>query len=350
MTAEFIRTTVESASIGGPMLHLEPLDSDPQADGFADRVIFQTPGWLSFIAASQKAEVVVAAVKDGQTTVGYFTGLIVERYGFRVLGSPLPGWTTSFMGFNLAEGVSRRAAHEALFPYAYRVLKCSHVEVRDRWTTADDLAGTGWTWGEATTHRIDLRPDEDALFANMTSACRRAIRKAGKSGIVVEEATDAGFADEYYDQLRDVFAKQNLVPTYPVERVRALVEHVGPTGNLLLLRARDSEGRCVATAVLPWYRRTMYFWGGASYRPDQHLRPNEALIWYALRYAREHGVTEFDFVGRGDYKTKYGTTELMVPWIRRSRSPLVAGLRNAAREGFALRQRLRGAMSHSPTG
>jgi hypothetical protein len=28
-----------------------------------------------------------------------------------------------------------------------------------------------------------------------------------------------------------------------------------------------------------------------------------------------------------------------VPWARRSRSPLVAGLRDAAKEGFALKQR-----------
>jgi CelD/BcsL family acetyltransferase involved in cellulose biosynthesis len=319
------------------MLTLEPLDEWPDLDAFADRVLFQTPAWLSFLAATQGAEPVFAAVRDGSTTVGYFTGLVVERYGFRVLGSPLPGWTTSYMGFNLADGVPRRAAHEALLGYAFQTLRCSHVEVRDRWLDEADLAGLGVAWSPASTHLIDLRPDEDALFAGMTSACRRNIRKAAKSGVVVESATDPGFADDYYAQLRDVFAKQGLVPTYPLERVRALLEHLGPTGNLLLLRARD--GRCVASAVLPWFGRTMYFWGGASYRSDQHLRPNEALIWHALRYARSQGLTEFDFVGRGSYKAKYGTTEKTVPWLRRSRSPLVAGLRNAARGGFALKQR-----------
>jgi CelD/BcsL family acetyltransferase involved in cellulose biosynthesis len=325
------------------MLHLQPLDTTrldwTQLDSFPDRVIFQTKAWLSFVAASQNAEPVVAAVHDGQTTVGYFTGLVIERYGFRVLGSPLPGWTTCYMGFNLVHGVSRRAALEALLPFAFRTLRCSHIEVRDRWLDEPDLDGLGMAWSPALTHLIDLHPDEDTLFGRMTSACRRNIRKAARSGVVVEQADDPGFADEYYDQLRDVFAKQSLVPTYRVDRVRALIEHLGPTGNLLLLRARDPDGRCIASAVFPWFRRTMYFWGGASYRPDQHLRPNEALIWHALRYARSHGVTEFDFVGRGSYKTKYGTTEKIVPWARRSRSVFVAQLRNAVREGFALRQR-----------
>jgi CelD/BcsL family acetyltransferase involved in cellulose biosynthesis len=325
------------------MLTLERLDASrhdwAELDGYADRVIFQTRPWLSFVAATQNAELVLAAVKNGQTTVGYFTGLIVERYGFRILGSPLPGWTTSYLGFNLADGVPRPAAVEALLPFAFRTLRCSHVEVRDRWLLPSELDGLGLQWSAAQTQVIDLQPDENALFARMTSACRRNIRKADKSGVVVEPASDAGFADDYYDQLRDVFAKQALVPTYPVDRVRALIDHVGPTGNLLLLRARDPDGQCIASAIFPWFRQTMYFWGGASYRPSQHLRPNEALIWYALQYAKRHGVTEFDFVGRGSYKTKYGTVETVVPWGRRSRSALVAQLRNAAKEGFALRQK-----------
>ena len=95
----------------------------------------------------------------------------------------------------------------------------------------------------------------------------------------------------------------------------------------------------IATAVLPWYHRTMYFWGGASWREHQHLRPNETLIWHAMRWGRARGVTEFDFVGGNSYKAKYGTVEVAVPWARRSRSPLVANLRDVAQQGFAFKQR-----------
>jgi CelD/BcsL family acetyltransferase involved in cellulose biosynthesis len=297
-------------------------------EAFDDRLIFHTPQWLRFVAESQRAEPVLATVHDGDTPVGHFTGLVTRRYGLRILGSPMAGWTTSYGGFNLHPSIPRRAALQALTPFAFGELGCA------------DLEGLGLRWAAAPTAVIDLSPGDDALFGAMASACRRNIRKAEKSGVVIEEVgDDPQFADEFHDQLRDVFAKQNLVPTYPVERVRSLIRHLGPAGRLLLLRAREPGGRCIATAVLPWYHRTMYFWGGASYRPDQHLRPNEALIWYALRWAARHGVTEFDFVGGNAYKKKYGTTEVPVPWARRSRSPLVAGLRDAAKEAFALRQR-----------
>nr|BFE74893.1 hypothetical protein GCM10020092_081940 [Actinoplanes digitatis] len=245
------------------------------------------------------------------------------------------------MGFNLEPSIPRRAALEALLPFAFGDLGAAHLEIRDRGLTEADLEGLGLRWAAAPTAVIDLSPAEDSLFGAMASACRRNIRKAGKSGVVIEEASgdDPAFADEFYDQLRDVFAKQGLVPTYSIERVRSLIRNLAPAGSILLLRARDAEGRCIATAVLPWYHRTMYFWGGASYREHQHLRPNEALIWHALRWAKARGVTEFDFVGGNSYKAKYGTTEVPVPWARRSRSPLVARLRDVAKEGFALKQR-----------
>ncbi|RSM72284.1 amino-acid racemase [Actinoplanes sp. ATCC 53533] len=308
---------------------------------YDDRLIFHTEEWLRFVAESQRAEPVLATVTDGTRAVGHFTGLVTKRYGLRILGSPMAGWTTSYVGFNLEPGVPRRAALAALMPFAFGDLGCAHLEIRDRGLTETDLEGLGLRWAAAPTAVIDLRPAQDTLFGAMASACRRNIRKAAKSGVVIEEANpgDQEFADDFYHQLRDVFAKQNLVPTYSIERVRALIRNLAPAGRILLLRARDPEGRCVATAVLPWYHRTMYFWGGASYREHQHLRPNEALIWHALRWAKERGVTEFDFVGGNSYKAKYGTTEVPVPWARRSRSPLVAGLRDAAKEGFALKQR-----------
>ena len=308
---------------------------------YDDRLIFHTEQWLRFVAQTQRAEPVLATVTDGGRTVGHFTGLVTKRYGLRILGSPMAGWTTSYVGFNLDPAVPRRAALEALMPFAFGDLGCAHLEIRDRGLTETDLEGLGLRWAAAPTAVIDLRPGTDALFGAMASACRRNIRKADKSGVVIEEADpgDEAFAEEFYNQLRDVFAKQNLVPTYSIERVRALIRNLAPAGRILLLRARDGEGRCIATAVLPWYHRTMYFWGGASWREHQHLRPNEALIWHALRWAKERGVTEFDFVGGNSYKAKYGTTEVPVPWARRSRSPLVAGLRDVAKEGFALKQR-----------
>ncbi len=311
-------------------------------DSFPDRQIFQTSAWLSFIAESQNAEPVIAVLKDGNKTVGYFAGAIVRKLGFRILGSSFRGWTTDCMGIRLVDNTLRRESLQALVRFAFGKLKCVHMELSDREFTLRDADGLGFEHDEVEGFEIDLTQNEDALFAKMTGACRRCIRKARKSGVVIEEARDEGFVDDYYTQLQDVFAKQSLVPTYSVKRVRLLVKHLLPTGRLLLLRARDDQGRCIATGVFPAMNTHMYFWGGASWRQHQILRPNEAIQWYAMRYWKKRGIQFYDMCGRGDYKRKYGAYEISYPWLRKSKYGCIASARNLAKKMFHFRQKILG--------
>jgi hypothetical protein len=313
-------------------------------DAFDDRCVFQSREWVMYLADVAAGEPVVAAVKDGARTVGYFTGLLTRRFGVRILGSPFPGWGTDYMGFNLEPGVARRAAVEALLPFAWRELNCHHLELRDRGLGTEDLRGLPFALAAKRSFEVDIGRDADELFAALKPAVRRNLRKAERIGVVVEEASDLDFAAEYHAQLRDVFAKQGLVPPFGPQRVRKLIEHLLPTGRLLLLRARSPDGRCIATLVSPAMNRTMYFWGGASWRADQHMRPNELLFWYAAGYWKRRGITTFDLCGGGEYKRKYRPAEVMVPLARTSRSGVVAALRDIAELGFGLRQRALGSV------
>lgn len=311
-------------------------------DSFADRTVFQTREWLEFVHETQRARIVVGELTDGGEVAGYFSGLVFSRFGVPMLGSSFPGWTTPYMGFNLVPGASRKAALAAIEQAAWNDLKCLHMEVSDPHFTFEDGQELGFTGEAYVSYRTDLTPPEDKLFGAMDSACRRCVRKAEKSGVVIEEAHDAAFADEYYEQLKDVFAKQGLVPTYPVERVRSLVKHLEPTGRVLLLRARDAEGKCIATGIFPGYNKIAEFWGNASWRASQNLRPNEAIHWYVMRYWKKRGVEVYDWGGEGTYKEKYGCVPHRVPWFTKSRYAVISSLRGQAKKMFAHKQRLQG--------
>lgn len=311
-------------------------------DGFADRTVFQTREWLQFIAESQDAEPVVAELRDANEVLGYFTGLTFSKFGMKILGSSFPGWTTPYIGFNLCPGIARREALKALETFAWDDLKCLHMEVSDPYFTFEDGSSAEFKAEAYASYRTDLTRSEEELFNGMESACRRCIRKAEKSGLKIEEAHDLAFADEYYEQLKDVFAKQSLVPTYSVERVRSLVRNLEPSGNLLLLRARDAEGKCIATGIYPGLNQIAEFWGNASFREHQSLRPNEACHWYAMRYWKNRGAAIFDWGGEGTYKEKYGCTPYRVPWFTKSRYQIVGALRNEARNMFARKQKFLG--------
>ncbi len=311
-------------------------------DQLEDRTVFQTREWLEFIAETQNAVPVVAEVREGSSCVGYFTGLVIRRVGVRILGSSFPGWTTPYVGFNLARQVSRQAALAALETFAFHELGCWHLEVSDRSFKTEDGVQLGFSLDAYQTYETDLTRSEDELFNQMTSACRRCIRKADKSGTQIEEAHGEAFAEEYYDQLKDVFAKQNLVPTYDLKRVQSLVRHLDSTGRLLLLRACDPQGRSIGTGIYPGMNKVAVFWGNASFRHGQSFRPNESLHWYAMRYWKRHGVEVFDWGGGGEYKEKYGNRPVSVPWFRKSRYRLLGTMRREAKRLFDVRQRVLG--------
>jgi CelD/BcsL family acetyltransferase involved in cellulose biosynthesis len=341
---EAVRPAVQEDVLTLQQLELSRVDWE-ELGTYPDWNIFQTREWLSFVEKTQQAQPVVAALTQDGEKVGLFTGFVVRRYGVRILGSPLRGWTTGYLGFNLRPGVSRRAAVVALPPFAFRTLRCLHVELRDRSLSLGEVEGLGWESSAKTIFELDLRRSEDEIFAGMESACRRCIRKAEKVGVTIEEANDPEFADDYYAQLRDVFAKQSLVPTYDKARVVELIHHLLPTGRLLLLRARDADGRCIATGIFPALNGRMYFWGGASWRSHQILRPNEALMWHAMRHWKTRGVEWCDLGGGAEYKRKYGPEEVTVPFFWTSRFRALSSARSAAKKAIKVRQAVRGRMT-----
>ncbi len=140
---------------------------------FEDRIVFHTPAWMSFVAETQDAEPVLAALHEGSEVLGYFTGLIVRKFGLKILGSPFRGWSTPYMGFALRPSVSRRVAVHALTECAFRQLRCPHLEVTDMHMGSSDIAGLGVAHMMHPTMEVDLTQSEETLFMKMDSACRR---------------------------------------------------------------------------------------------------------------------------------------------------------------------------------
>jgi hypothetical protein len=321
-------------------IDLASFDWDRTLAQFPDRTPFQTSAWLKFLARTQPGEPVLAALREGNSTLGYLVGLVIRKWGARILGTPFPGWTTDYMGFNLAQGVPRSLALECLPDFAFRELGCVHVEGMDRHSTVAQVTQLGFDYQSYSSWEIDLVPAEEELFRAMRHSCRSNIRKAVSAGVAVEEAADLSFADEYYSQLREVFAKDGVVPPFGVERVRELIRCLAPTGMLLSLRARDCEGHCIATALFVGLHQTVYAWGAASRRKYQLLRPNELLTWHAMKYWKRRGCHCLDFGGAGEYKRKFGARSITIPWFRKSRYPLLEALRNSARELVQFKHRM----------
>jgi CelD/BcsL family acetyltransferase involved in cellulose biosynthesis len=323
-------------------LNIDIAEWEQRTKHLSDRTVFQSSAWLSFLATTQHGEPVFAALMDSDELVGYFCGMIVRKFGIPILGSPMPGWTTAYMGTNVVVGIPRRLVLQAITTFAFKELGCLHLEMMDRHLTDQDIEEENVRSRAFRGFELDLTPAEEALKANMSSACRNNLRKAIRSGLQIRECGDADFVDHYYAQLEDVFAKRRLVPTYNKERVQELVRHLLPEGKILPLQAIEPEGQCIASMITVASNDTAFLWGSASWRRFQILRPNELLMWSSIKYWKARGIRKLDMGGAGEYKRKYGGSDISVPWLRVSKYAGLDSLRSTAAQVLRLQQRLRG--------
>lgn len=308
--------------------------------GHPDAEVYHTAAWLDFLAATQHAEPVVAVVRRDDRPVGHFVGAIVRRFGLRIMGSPLRGWTTQCMGFLLDDDTDRRAAADALPAFAFHDLGCVHVELADRKLTAARMRGSSYETETGRTFVLDLTRSEADILAGMRRTTRQEIQKAIRQGLRVDCASDDAFAHEFYEYLRATFSRQGLLPTYPAERVPSLIHAMEASGRLLMLRVRSPDGRSIATSLSVGMGRTAVAWGMGFDRSMAAYHPNELLWWETIRSWKARGAAVFDFAGAGTYKEKYGGNETPTVHYYRSRWPILRQGRSLVRGLVRARQRL----------
>ena len=103
-----------------------------------------------------------------------------------------------------------------------------------------------------------------------------------------------------------------------------------------VIEDRDVAGRAAGRVVD--MNGILHFWGGASWRKYQILRPNEAIQWEAMKIGRQKGLQRYDMGGQREYKRKYGGAEIEVPWFRKSKYPWIRYLRDIAQRSHKLGQ------------
>lgn len=308
----------------------------PEAD------VYHGAAWLAYLAASHHAEPVVAEVRSEGVVVGHFVGATVRRFGMRILGSPLSGWGTQVMGFLLEDESDRAAASDALLTFAYRELGCAHVELGDRVLLAEQLVGSRYEVTQDALSVVDVAGSDEEILGQARSRTRSYMRRGAKNGLSGELARGVGFADEYYDQLVDVFGSSGLTPTYGVERVRQLISALEPTAEVTMVRLVDADGNRIGTCIAVGRGDRAVLWGLAFYRQYGKLHPVEALQWETMKFLRARNYRSYNLAGDSPSKAKFSSATEDVVRMHHSRYPILDHGRNAVQRAFYLRQRLAG--------
>ena len=287
-----------------------PSDWDGLLRGFPQRTVFHSTPWLNAVANAYGFKLILAAAADGDRTVALWP--CVEKYKgpFRILGSPLPGTSTPYLGPLFRDGVDIDAVVRA-FAADRTIGRHSFFACRtqDRGRPVD-LGPLGFAkLLRFETYVIDLGKPEGELWANLKSECRNRIRKARKSGIQVRLEDSPDFLGEFWQMSLDVFAKTNRQPTYSRSFLERVWTNLAATHQACALTAW-LNGKRIAALTLPHDDHTMYYWAGGSFLDYTRLAPNNLLHWEAIREAARRGLKTYDFISTkgtaGRFKKTFG--------------------------------------------
>lgn len=141
---------------------------------------------------------------------------------------------------------------------------------------------------------LELAVGQDELLAQMNSGTRYNIRYSERKGIVVREGDEQDLAN-FYELARLTSERQGFMLA-SAEYYQQLWDVFAPSGHLRLFLA-EYEGQLVsAQLAIPFgdvVTNKLTVWSG------QHgnLKPNEGLLWGAIRWAKQNGYNYYDFGG-----------------------------------------------------
>ena len=142
---------------------------------------------------------------------------------------------------------------------------------------------------------IDLRPDEEAILANMKQKTRYNIRLAERKGVMVGLSQDL---EDFYKQTVVTSARDGFA-VHAFSYYKNAFELFEPKGECVLLRAAFEDQSLAYLMLFLHGERAWYFYG-ASNDEMRNLMPTYLLQWEAMRYAKAHGATLYDMWGIPD--------------------------------------------------
>lgn len=163
-------------------------------------------------------------------------------------------------------------------------------------------------------HKLILTPDIKTVWDDVHLMHRRNIKIATENNVEIVHGTEIEHLAEFYGLHLHTRRRQG-VPIQPWKFFIHLKELLIDQGyGFVLLAYKDHQ--CVAGAIFLNWQDTLTYKFGASMEYSLKYRPNNLVMWTAIKYACEHGYKYFD-MGRTDlentglrmFKSRWGAKE-----------------------------------------
>ncbi|MGH2506430.1 MAG: lipid II:glycine glycyltransferase FemX [Ktedonobacteraceae bacterium] len=142
---------------------------------------------------------------------------------------------------------------------------------------------------------LDLRPDEEALLAQMKEKWRYNVRLAGRKGVEVRLAQNQADVQAWY-ALLETTGERDQFGIHTLDYYRKVWDVLGSRQQARLFLAY-AEGELLAGIFVSVLASEAIYLYGASSNARRNLMPNYLLQWEAMRWAKQAGAHRYDFWG-----------------------------------------------------
>ena len=185
-----------------------------------------------------------------------------------------------------------------------------YVELRG----GDEFLGTVVPSAQFFSHTLDLEQNPDTPFSNFKGNTKRNIRKSIKENVQVNISHSLDSVREFY-KLNAITRKHHGLPQQPFFFFKNVHKHIIAKEKGVIVLA-SFEGSNIAGAVYFNFGRKAIYKYGASKRSYQNKRPNNLIMWEAIKWYSEKGFKSFSFgrtapenKGLLQFKRGWGTQE-----------------------------------------
>ncbi len=172
-------------------------------------------------------------------------------------------------------------------------------DVRVMQNAANIFAQRGWRVSTEqiqfhNTVTLNLARDKSEILAAMKNKWRYNIRLAEKRGVEIERL-ETGDWRLFYELYAETSARDGFL-IRPFEYYRDVWTTMENAGQAKMFLARVNDEPIAGIILFLFEKRAWYFYG-ASRNTHRDWMPNHLLQWEAMRWAKAHGATEYDFWG-----------------------------------------------------
>lgn len=319
----------------GSMLHLAPLDQDTwerELSRQPEATLFHTSAWLEVLARSFGAQVDRWGIYDGFALRGLLPVLRRRRGPFVLLGSPIAGMGTPYLGPLVPAELLTETL--ALLEPLVRRARAASMQVNFPGPVQLAAPPPGYRLDERLTLVLPLAPRTRAdLWQGLKKNCRAHVRQAEKRGVEVFEADSPTILEDYFRLERQVFERRERPVPFPPGFYYQLWHTLRPLGMFNVFAARY-EQRIVGVQINGWYGGKLYGLFGATDSACRQVYPGNLLEWHLIEWACARRLTTYDMVdgmdaGWSEFKRSFGAQEVPTPSLLAERSRAAAAVRQA---------------------